>query len=262
MKRKIIIKLIFLWGLIILTAVGYTQENRVLIDCLYKFKDKKGKEIGYLHYIFKDNVVYQGTVCYEILKEDEFSGGWLFAKNRMEGKEKAYISKEEGILYFERQEIHNVSLLGIKGKGMNNSVGIKDKNKMLIEQTEKVTVNEKDADESGKVSKKEIDLNNIDCLIYELDIPIIRPIINLTVGEKREFMVFDPEFQIIRKVNIEIKREEKIKILGSEQEAYVIEGKSDGRKLTVWLSKDGKITLKRKDQDGEMELFLIKMPND
>lgn len=51
-------------------------------------------------------------------------------KNKIEGKEKAYIGKERGILYFEREETHNISTP--KAKMKVNYTGVREKDKMLM----------------------------------------------------------------------------------------------------------------------------------
>ena len=251
MKTK---RFIFILGLIAFVGLGRSgQEEGTLSDCFYKITDKKGKEKGYIHYTLKESV-WQDVPCYEVTKEDEYSGGWLFIKNRMEGKERAYIGKEKGILYFERMETHNVSAPKVKMK--MNYTGVREKDKMIMTQKlgEVIFEDKKEQEEETKEQREEIDLSKIDCLSYELCLPIMRQIIRLSVGEKRNLRVFDPEFSVIREGEIEVKEKTKINLAGKEYDAYHLKGKFDREKIDIWLSEDGKLMLKKKDGDEEMIL--------
>lgn len=256
MKRKtFIFRTIFIYLLTIIPTIGYSEE-KILSDCFYKLKDNKNKEMGYIHYIIKEGV-YQNESCYEVLREDELQIKWLFVKANTKGREKAYISREKGLLYFERIDIWSYSS-PFKAKEIINITGIRDKDYMVIQEKEE-TVWEKEElknkKEPVKESKKEINIDGVDCSTYELDIPIImKPIIKLAVGEKKRIRVFDTEMQTIIEGEIEVKRKEKIKILGKEYESYVIQSKFDRDIATTWISEDGKIVLKRKDSEGEREL--------
>ena len=243
-------------SLFLLPCIGHSQEENTLNDCFYKLTDKKGKEIGYVHYILKESM-WQNISCYEVIKEDECSGGWLFIKNRMEGKEKAYVGKERGILYFERMETHNISSPKVKMKVNYN--GIREKDVMIMtEKPGEIIVEDKGkeykkaVEEKGK--RKEVDLSKIDCLSYELDLPVMRQIIRFSVGEKRNLKVFDPEFSIIREGEMAVKEKVKINIAEKEYEAYHLKGKFDKEKIDIWLSEDGKLMLKKNDSEEEMML--------
>lgn len=256
MKQKtFIFRTIFIYLLTSIPTIGYSEE-KILSDCFYKLKDNKNKEIGYIHYIIKEGV-YQNELCYEVLKEDELQIKWLFVKGNTKGREKAYISKGKGVLYFERIEIWSTSSL-FKCKEIINITGRRDKDHMLIQEKRETVWEEeelKNKKEPVKESRKEINIAGVDYSTYELDIPIImKPIIKLAVGEKKKIRVFDPEMQTIIEVKIEVKGKAKIKISGKEYESYVIQSKFDRDFATTWISEDGKIVLKRKDSKGEREL--------
>jgi hypothetical protein len=235
-----------------------------LSDCFYKITDKQGKEIGYIHYTIKETM-WQDVPCYEVTKEDECSGGWLFVKSRMEGKEKACVGKERGILYFERIETHNV-FSPFKAKMKINYTGVRDGNKIIMtEKSGEIIVEDKGKEHKKEVeakeTKKEIDLSKIDCLSYEIDLPVMSQIINLSVGEKKGLRVFDPEFSVIREGEIEVKEKVKIRLSEKEYMAYHLRGKFDKEKIDIWVTEDGKLMLKKKDSDGEMILSTYSSQN-
>lgn len=254
-KRFIFILILGLF----LVNVGYSQINNTLIDCFYKITDKWGKEIGYVHYVLKESM-WQDIPCYEIIKEDEYSIKRLFFKSKMEGREKAYIGKDGGILYFERMETHYT--FTPKTKVKVNYIGIREKDKMLMTERLEEFVYEYKGEEFKKElteeergeRREEIDLSKIDCTIYDFDLPVMKQIINLSVGEKRELRIFDPQFSVIREGLLEVKEKTKINLAGKEYEAYQIKGKIDEERIDFWVTTDGKLLLKRRDSEGEMIL--------
>lgn len=76
----------------------------------------------------------------------------------------------------------------------------------------------------------------------------------LSVGEKRNIRVFDPEFSIVREGEMEVKGKVKINLSGKEYEAYYLRGRFNKEKVEMWVAEDGKLMLKKKDNDGEMIL--------